>query len=123
MEIEVDMPPAIGGGSFVMRELTTGEYEDAPKRATRGTKAGQSSDALVDLQADQIVASLTLWKGKLVPHAGSEKEAFWRELTTRQRHFVVGIFDKLHSVPEQEIGDFFEAAVAARSKAAEPKNR
>lgn len=115
MEIEVEIPPALGGGSFVMRELTAGEYEDGLKRATR-VKGDAAADAVIDLQADQAVAALTSWKGSTVPKSGTDKEVFWRALTTRQRAFVCGVFDKLHSVPEQEIGDFFEAALAVKAK-------
>jgi hypothetical protein len=120
MQIEVEIPPALGGGSFAMRELTAGEYEDALKRATR-VKGDDAAGAVVDMQAEQIMASLVTWRGKPVPTSGADREGFWRALTTRQRNFLTGIFDRLHTVPEQEIGDFFEAAVAAKTAKEKPK--
>ena len=127
MNLEVDMPASLGGGSFAMRELSAGEYEDELKRSARNagntTSAGKAAEAVLDMQADEIMLALETWHGKPVPKAGSEKEAFWRERTTRQREFLVGIFNKLHTVPAEEIGDFFEAAVAARAaKSSPPKS-
>src|SRR5690349_13780504 len=104
MEIEVDMPLNIGGGSFVMRELTAGEFEDALKRATREGKGDKAADAVIDMQSDQVVASLVRFKGVPVPQAGAEKEEFRRSLTTRQWAFLNGIWDKMHTIPEKEIG-------------------
>lgn len=116
MEIEVPIPPALGGGDFVMRELTGGEYEDGLKRAARGAK-GDAGEALLDLQSEQVMLSLVKWHGKPVPSAGAAREEWWRSRTARQIAFLKGIFDKLHFVPEKEIADFFEEATKPKTAA------
>jgi hypothetical protein len=115
MEIEVNMPPALGGGTFVMRELTAGEYEDMLRRGTRGVTGAAASEALIELQSEQIMTALVTFKGKPVPKAGHEREEFWRGLGARQSSFLKSIFDKLHFVPEQDVEDFFQEAVTVKA--------
>jgi hypothetical protein len=122
MQLEVDIPPSIGGGTLVMRELTAGEFEDQLKSSTRlvGKTQGDASVAMIDMQCDQCMLALVMWRGTSVPTIGAAKEAFWRALSVRERGYLVGIFEKLHNVPEEEINGFFAAAMEARMGTAKP---
>jgi len=100
----IQIPPRLGGGDFVMREISCGEHEDALKRS-----AGGDDSAWVDRQAEQVCASLAEWRGKALP-VGSDREAWWRANGAAMRQFLLGCYNKMNTTSDKEIEDFFGAA-------------
>jgi len=106
MQKRIPIPPRLGGGDVVMRVLTTGEYEDRLK-SHAGAKS--VSAGFVDIQAELVMASTVAFQGKPLP-VGAEREEWWRALDMPLRQFMAACYNKLNTVADQEIEDFFGAA-------------
>lgn len=100
----IQIPPRLGGGDFVMRQISTGEHEDRLKR-----NVGGNDSSWVDHQAEQVCDSIAAFKGKPLPTA-SEREAWWRAHPAALRQFLLGCYNKLNTSNDKEIADFFDAA-------------
>jgi hypothetical protein len=106
----INIPPSLGGGDFVIRELLAGEFEDALKAQGEAPK-GKEFSAIVDTQAHLCLLSLVEWRGKPVPKGGAEGDAFWRGLTAAQRTFLIGIHERMNQVRPEEIDAYFAGGV------------
>lgn len=111
MQKRIPIPPRLGAGDVVMREITAGEYEDRLRRGVGG-----SESAWIDRQAEQVCSTIVMFRGKPLGSA-LEAEAWWRANSAALRQFLIGCYNKLNTASDKEIEDFFAAAeeVAAPS--------
>lgn len=103
---KIQIPPRLGGGDVVMREISTGEHEDRLKKT-----AGLADAAWVDHLSDQVCAAIVTFRGKPLP-VGSEREAWWRSNGSALRAFLIGCHKHINATSDKEIEDFFAAAEA-----------
>lgn len=104
MKKRIMIPPRMGGGDVVMREMTCGEYEEQ-LLATADAK-------WTERVYEQVCGAIVTFRGKPLP-AGEAREAWWRALSLPLRQFLVGVHARLNSTADKEIEDFFEAAESA----------
>ena len=103
-----DIPPRLGGGTVVMRELLGGEFEDSVKAQATAPK-GQELDAVVDAQSSIVLLTLEEFRGEVPPRGGIKGAEFWRSLTAGVRSYLIGLHDRLNTCKVEEVDSFFAA--------------
>ncbi len=103
---KIMIPPRMGGGDFVMREISAGEYEDRLKAGVGG-----ADTAWVDRQAEAVCSAIATFRGKTL-EKGSAGEAWWRSNSAALRQFLIGCYNKINAASDKEIEDFFAEAEA-----------
>ena len=98
------LPKSLGGGDFVMRELTVGQTEDV----LRGQGKGPSIGATGDL----VMAALVSFRGGPIPK-GAEAEEWWRKQPARVGACLSQAYAKLHATTDEEDADFFGSMSAS----------
>lgn len=97
----IGLPPALGGGDFVMKTLTIGEYEDRLK--------AHAAAGLVDTQSELIMSAVVAFRGRPLP-AGTDREAWWRSQPLPIRQMLRACYERLNTIDDKEINSFFDAA-------------
>lgn len=108
---KIQIPPRLGGGDVVMRPIKTGEIDDS--LSSHPFVKGKEAAAMVGHQVDMLHATIVTFRGKGLP-VGIEREAWWRGLDGGLRAFLVGLYNKMNAVDDEEIASFFDAAETVR---------
>lgn len=111
------LPPSLGGGDFVLRELdveTVEQVQDAAimaagKDERRIMKAGKA------MQTELVFKAIVNWKGVDV----TAPEAWWHSLRPKERLAVQRAYTKIHTLDEEEEAYLLESVEAAGKKSAE----
>lgn len=115
MEWTWKLPPSLGGGDFVMRELTVAEVEQIQDRAFSGLggderKVAQAAKAV---RKDLLMASIVSWKGAPVV----EREAWYYKLRAKELAIVERGYHKIHTLTAEEEA-YFNDSLEAPGKGA-----
>lgn len=97
--LRIPIPPRLGGGDVVMREISVGDYEDALRASSDGIEA----------TANTVMASIVKFRGKPLP-VGAEREAWWRANSVSLRNLLIEYHSRIHALKEEDKAGFFEAA-------------
>lgn len=111
------IPPSMGGGDFVLRELdidTVEQVQDAAimaagKDERRIMKAGKA------MQTELVFKAIVEWRGDKV----SAPEPWWHGLRPKERAAVQRAYAKIHTLDEEEEAYLLESVEAAGKKSAE----
>lgn len=110
MEWTWKLPPSLGGGDFVMRELTVAQIEQIQDAALMAAGVDEKKLVVAGKAARQdcILAALVSWKGKPL----AEPEAWWRGLSAKELALLSRAYEKIHSLSKDEEA-YFDASLEA----------
>lgn len=97
------IPPSLGGGNFVMREVSLDEVERNTDAAiaTAGTDERKLMRAGAAVGKENKRSSLVSWKDVPVPQDNG-REAFWARLRAKERALIDIAYDKLHKLDDDD---------------------
>lgn len=116
MEWTWKLPPSLGGGDFVMRELTVAQIEQIQDRAVSAAAGDEKKlvQAGKAARKDMLMAALVSWKGKPV----TEPEAWYHSLRTKELALVERAYHQIHALTKEEEAYFAESLEVGKPGAA-----
>ena len=100
MEWSFKLPPSLGGGDFVLRELTIDTLEHIQDRVlwVAGRDDAKLMQASRDAQKEQLFRAIVSWQGEPV----AAPELWWRERTSKERACVHKAYAHIHTLSDDE---------------------
>ena len=102
------IPPYLGGGNVVVKELTAGEVEDILRAESTTKKTVGLADGNA-LMSALVRKSIVEFRGKPFPN-GTEGEIEWRRLPIKLKNLLQVAYEHLNNVSDDESSDFLSSA-------------